>query len=206
MGMRIFIFGEDGFTNIILANSLSMLGFDVIGEIDNEVTALRQISDHRPDVAVLQINLGHLKALSISRTLRKNFPDMGIVLATKSKDLRLIGIEKSDLPTGVLISHLAKHNDLDNLRFDIERAQSCSKCEPEFHVCDFLSDVQIETFRLMAAGNANSEIAKTRFVSEKSVEQMLARIALSLGIVFDHKYNSRVRLLNSYYELVNGAK
>ena len=66
------------------------------------------------------------------------------------------------------------------------------------------TDAQIETIRLMAAGNANSEIARMRYVSEKSVEQMLARIAVMLEIPFDHKYNSRVRILNSYYELLNG--
>ena len=39
-----------------------------------------------------------------------------------------------------------------------------------------------------------------------NVEQMLARIALTLGIPYDRKHNSRVRLLNSYYELINGHK
>jgi DNA-binding NarL/FixJ family response regulator len=206
VGTRIFIFGEDGFTNIVLANSLSMLGIDVLGEVDNEVIALRQITHHCPDVAVLQVDLGHVKAISLAKTLRKNFPNLGIVIATKTTDIRLIGIERKDLPIGVLVSQISKHNDLDNLKFDIEQAPNCTTCKPDFHICDYLSDVQVETFRLMAQGNANSEIAKVRYVSEKSVEQMLARISLSLGLVFDHKFNSRVRLMNSYYELVNGRK
>lgn len=206
MGTRIFIFGEDGFTNIVLANSLSMLGIDVLGEVDNEDIALRQITHHRPDVALLQVDLGHLKAVKLARTLRKNFPNLGIVIATKASDIRLIGIERKDLPIGVLVSQISKHSDLDNLKFDIEQAPNCTTCKPDFHTCEYLSDVQAETFRLMAAGNANSEIAKVRYVSEKSVEQMLARISLSLGLIFDHKFNSRVRLMNSYYELVNGRK
>jgi DNA-binding NarL/FixJ family response regulator len=206
VGTRIFIFGEDGFTNIVLANSLSMLGIDVLGEVDNEDIALRQITHHRPDVAVLQVDLGHLKAVTLAITLRKNFPNLGIVITTKASDIRLIGIERKDLPIGVLVSQISKHSDLDNLKFDIEQAPNCTTCKPDFHTCDYLSDVQVETFRLMAQGNANSEIAKVRFVSEKSIEQMLARISLSLGLIFDHKFNSRVRLMNSYYELVNGRK
>ena len=206
MGTRIFIFGEDGFTNIVLANSLSMLGIDVLGEVDNEDIALRQITHHRPDVALLQVDLGHLKAVKLARTLRKNFPNLGIVIATKASDIRLIGIERKDLPIGVLVSQISKHSDLDNLKFDIEQAPNCTTCKPDFHTCEYLSDVQAETFRLMAEGNANSEIAKVRFVSEKSIEQMLARISLSLGLIFDHKFNSRVRLMNSFYELVNGRK
>jgi DNA-binding NarL/FixJ family response regulator len=206
VGTRIFIFGEDGFTNIVLANSLSMLGIDVLGEVDNDVIALRQITHHCPDVAVLQVDLGQLKAVKLANTLRKNFPKLGIVIATKATDIRLIGIERKNLPIGVLVTQISKHNDLDNLKFDIEQAPNCTTCKPDFHICDYLSDVQVETFRLMAEGNANSEIAKVRYVSEKSVEQMLARISLSLGLIFEHKFNSRVRLLNSYYELVNGRK
>jgi hypothetical protein len=35
---------------------------------------------------------------------------------------------------------------------------------------------------------------------------MLARIANELGIVFDRHQNSRVKILDSYYRLVNGRK
>jgi DNA-binding NarL/FixJ family response regulator len=203
---RTFIYGEDGFTNIVLANSLSILGIDIIGEIDNENTAFNQISQHRPEVVVLLIEKGHLKAINLAKSLRNLFPQMGIVIATRSEDLRLIGIEKSDLPRGTLISKLSSHSDLDSLKANILRAPECINCEPEFHTCSLFSDMQIETFRLMADGNANSEIAKLRFVSEKSVEQMLARIAINLGIPYDRKHNSRIQLLNSYYELVNGHR
>jgi DNA-binding NarL/FixJ family response regulator len=202
--MRIFIYGEDGFTNIILANSLSMFGFDVIGEIDNEIVALNLITHHCPDVVILQLDHQHIKALELAKILRKRFPKMGIVLATKTEDLRLIGIERNDLPTGVMVAQLAKHCDLDNLRSAIEVAPYSTSKSSEYLKCDYLSDVQIETFRLMAEGNANSEIAKLRFVSEKSVEQMLARIAITLGLEYDRKHNARVRLTNSYHELVNG--
>ena len=90
-----------------------MLGIDVLGEVDNEDIALRQITHHRPDVALLQVDLGHLKAVKLARTLRKNFPNLGIVIATKASDIRLIGIERKDLPIGVLVSQISKHSDLD---------------------------------------------------------------------------------------------
>jgi DNA-binding NarL/FixJ family response regulator len=58
----------------------------------------------------------------------------------------------------------------------------------------------------MCHGNANSEIAKLRYVSEKSVEQMLARTAIALGVNYDRKQNQRVRLTNTVYQVVNGEK
>ena len=206
LSVRLYIYGEDGFTNITLANSLSILGLDVIGETDIDVVALGAINRHIPDVVLFNVDHGHLKAVEIAKNVRKHHPQTGIVLATKTRDIRLIGLNKKDLPLGVVITQMVKHNDLDNLKDAIYRSIDCVSCESELHFCDFLSDCQIETFRLMAEGNANSEIAKLRYVSEKSVEQMLARIAMNMGISFDHKQNTRVRLLNSYYELVNGRK
>ena len=85
MGIRIFIFGEDGFTNSTLAHSLSILGLDVIGEIDNEIVAHKLITHHRPDAVLLQTDYGHIRAIELAKVIRKNFPNMGIVLATKSE-------------------------------------------------------------------------------------------------------------------------
>lgn len=206
MGIRIFIFGEDGFTNSTLAHSLSILGLDVIGEIDNEIVAHKLITHHRPDAVLLQTDYGHIRAIELAKVIRKNFPNMGIVLATKSEDIRLIGIDIKRLPQGVLVEQISKHGDLDKLKIALEKSISETLIEPNYHRCKYLSDGQIETLRLMAEGKANSEIAKMRFVSEKSVEQMLTRTALILGIAFDRHYNSRIRLVNSYYELVNGRK
>ena len=206
MTKKIFIFGEDGFTNITLAHSLSMQGLDVIGETDNEKLTLNFVSQHHPDVTVLNLDFGHIKAINLAVALRKRFPELGIVITSKTTDIRLLGINPSDIPIGVVIVQLAKHSDLDNLKDSIISSTDSVSEEVKLKLYEDLSEVQVETFRLMAEGKANSEIAKLRFVSEKSVEQMLARIAISMGLDFDRKHNQRVRLTNTYYELVSGRR
>ena len=206
MNLRIFIFSEDGFTNSALAASLSILGLDVIGENENMEVALNLISDHCPDAVVIYLEYGRTKGIELSISIRRRFPDMGIVLVSKTEDMRLIGIERKQLPIGVVMAQIAQHGDLDNLKRQVELSLLSTHCKTQFHQNKRFTDSQIETMRLLADGKANSEIAKVRFVSEKSVEQMLARIAQTLGISFDHKYNSRVRILNTYYDLVNGRK
>lgn len=206
MYLRIYIFGEDGFTNNTLAAALSLTGFDVIGESTNEKVAANMILHHCPDVVILQVDYARIKAVAIAKYIRKTFPNMGIVIISKNADLRLIGIEQKDLPVGVLITEIVNQGDLDSLKRAIENSLINTKRPTVIKECDFLTDCQVETIRLMAAGKANSEIARMRYVSEKSVEQMLARIAMMLGIVFDRKQNSRIRLINTYYELVNGRK
>ena len=206
MTKKIFIFGEDGFTNITLTHSLSMQGLDVIGETDNESVALNFINQHHLEVAVLNIDFGHIKAVNLATILRRKYPDLGLVLTCKTEDIRLLGIDLKTLPIGIVIARLAKHSDLDNLKEAIITSVNLVKREPQLKLHHELSEVQVETFRLMAEGKANSEIAKMRFVSEKSVEQMLARIAISMGLDFDRKHNQRVRLTNTYYELINGRR
>lgn len=202
--VRIYIFGENGFTNLTLANSLSMLGIDVIGEVDNDVVAINQITHHFPEVVVLNMEFGHIKAYELAKTIRKRFPSMGIVIAAKSEDIRFYEIDPNTLPVGILIVRISKHSDLDHLREAIFLAPNKTKIKSQNHPFTKLSDEQVKTLLLMCHGKANSEIARIRFVSEKSVEQMLARSAISLGIDYDRKQNQRVRLTNSVYELING--
>ena len=204
--MRIFIFGENGFTNLTLASSLSMLGLDVIGEVDSDAVALNQITHHCPDVAVFNMEFGHIKAYELAKTLRKRFPSLGIVISAKSDDLRSYEIDPKDLPKGILIVRIAKHSDLDHLRDAIYLAPSQTHVQSKDHPFTKLSDEQIRTLILMCHGKANSEIARERFVSEKSVEQMLARTAITLGVDYDRKQNQRVRLTNTVYDLVNGER
>jgi DNA-binding NarL/FixJ family response regulator len=155
---------------------------------------------------VFHIDYDRTCSIDLAKTIRKRFPSMGMVLITKAEDIRLLGIQSMQLPIGISVVQIAKHGDLDALKEKIELAPLTTKVKPTFHRCNHLTDTQIETMRLMAKGDANSEIAKKRFVSEKSVEQMLARIANELGIVFDRHQNSRVKILDSYYRLVNGRK
>ena len=107
---------------------------------------------------------------------------------------------------GILIVRISKHSDLDHLKDAIFLAPNQTQVKSKNHPFPKLSDEQVKTLLLMCHGKANSEIAKIRFVSEKSVEQMLARTAMSLGIDYDRKQNQRVRLTNSVYELINGEK
>jgi DNA-binding NarL/FixJ family response regulator len=57
-----------------------------------------------------------------------------------------------------------------------------------------LTHMQRDTLRMVSEGLSNSEIARLHFVSEKSVEQMVGRIARTLAITPDETSNMRVLL------------
>ena len=64
-----------------------------------------------------------------------------------------------------------------------------------------LTDVQIETMRLIAQGLSNASIAKTRNISEKSVEQAISRLAAILNFSNSKGTNQRVMITNYYHKM-----
>jgi len=68
------------------------------------------------------------------------------------------------------------------------------------------TDIQVATLRLLAQGLSNSEIAKVRFVSEKSVEQIVARIAQHLDVLPDRAKNLRVVITGEYFKCIGAPR
>jgi DNA-binding NarL/FixJ family response regulator len=109
---------------------------------------------------------------------------------TACPDLRLLGLVEKQIPMGSQVILKKSVADLSVVSQAIsnslvavaeKRKMSWIDSHGSLHESAFRSvlsdftDIQIETFRLLANGLSNSEIAKVRFVSEKSVEQIVAR-------------------------------
>jgi DNA-binding NarL/FixJ family response regulator len=69
-----------------------------------------------------------------------------------------------------------------------------------------LTDTQIQTLRLVADGLTNAEISRVRYVSEKSVEQIVSRIALVLNVQPDRSKNMRVQLVGEYFRWIGAPR
>ena len=69
-----------------------------------------------------------------------------------------------------------------------------------------LTNIQVETLRLLAQGLSNSDIGRTRFVSEKSVEQIVSRIAQVLNVQPDRGKNMRVQLVGEYFKWIGAPR
>jgi DNA-binding NarL/FixJ family response regulator len=65
-----------------------------------------------------------------------------------------------------------------------------------------LTNIQIETLRLVADGLTNAEIGRIRFVSEKAVEQIVSRISQVLNVQPDRTKNMRVQLVRQYFKWI----
>jgi DNA-binding NarL/FixJ family response regulator len=160
-------------------------------------------------------------AVEIITALRKTNPSLGIVLMTACPDLRLLGVSEKNLPKGVQIVLKRSVADLSVLSFAIIQSLDSSSMNSSaqwvtthasLHENAFLSilseftDIQVATLRLVAQGLSNSEIAKVRFVSEKSVEQIVARIAQHLKVTPDRTRNLRVVITGEYFKWIGAPR
>ena len=203
MTLRVLVLEDDPFTRLSIVAALRHFGFDVVAEEAEPSRAIERALTVKPEVAMLDLHLGSgATGLDVAKELRRVNPRIGLVILTSFEDPRLLGPALPAVPKGTVYLTKKSVQNLTLLKAAVNDAAAAANenTEPE-HVSAFgrLSDVQIETLRLVAEGLSNSEIAKRRFVKEKSVELTISRVAKSLGIVNSNSVNQRVHIARVYF-------
>ena len=208
---RILILDCNRFELATLADSLRMQGLDVVGQAADPQSALQLFRAVHPDSILINYQGCDQSCIDLLFTFRKLNPTLGIVLLTDSPDLRLYGIHQDELPLGTQLIEKSALTDLHQIRGAVDVANKpgarTSWIANEWDASlSSLTDIQIETLRLLALGLSNSDIGKTRFVSEKSVEQTITRIAQHLHVVHEKGRNMRVILASEYFKWLGSPR
>lgn len=218
---RVLIVNDDAFELATLSASLRLHTVDVIGEAHTIPIAQNLFKSLQPDVVVIDIQFCGEEGVSLARSLRKSKADLGIILMTSCPDLRLLGLKEKDIPLGSKIILKKSIADLfvikDSIALSTKSAINKEKMawvdsHGSLHENAFASilkdftDIQIETLRLLATGLSNAEIGRTRFVSEKSVEQIVARIAQHFNFLPDRTKNLRVLITGEYFKWLGAPR
>lgn len=204
--IKVLFLEDDGLTRSSVAAALRASGFIV----HTAANASEALEIEPTDAALLDLYLGDgPTGLDVARKLREKNPMIGLVFLTSFEDPRLLDKEATHLPRGS--SYLVKRTVFETgqlelaLRASIRNAQS--KAAESDLPAEFarLSSVQLETLRLIGRGLSNTEIAKLRGVSVKSVEQTIGLISKKFSLSADNKANNRVNLARVYFRLL-GAR
>lgn len=217
MGLAVLLVNDDAFELATLAEAMRLRGVNVNGKSHTLSAAESLFITLQPDVVVIDLHFNSQQGVALAHDMRKTNKNLGIVHTTSCPDLRLLSIFEKDIARSARIVLKRSMADLDVLcdavpdsKRAINADESTAWCNPHaalngkspYAALGQLTDIQVETLRLVALGMSNGEIAKMRFVSEKSVEQIVARIAQHLGIESDRKRNLRVLLTNQYQKWV----
>lgn len=212
---------DDAFELTTMSAALRLHGVNIVGEANNKLTAENTFRSLQPEVLIIDVNFASTDAVRVINSFRKTNPELGVILMTACPDLRLLGVSEKILPKGVQVVLKRSVADLAVLSFAITQSLESSsmntsaqwvRAHASLHENAFISvlseftDIQVATLRLVAQGLSNSEIAKVRFVSEKSVEQIVARIAQHLKVTPDRSKNLRVVITGEYFKWIGAPR
>jgi len=215
MNERVLVVVDDGFELSTLVPALRLHELDIIGEARSEGVALHLLNRLQPDVVLLDMHIAGISAIKIAVNIRKLKPKVGIVILESCSDVRLLGDRHIDIPVGTKVILKKSATDLLVLCAAITESTisanenhevswingNVSIKENSLHgLLAHLTDVQVQTLRLVADGLTNAHIGRIRYVSEKSVEQIISRMAQEFNIQQDHDRNMRVQLVNEFYK------
>jgi DNA-binding NarL/FixJ family response regulator len=216
MSDRVLVIIDDPFELSSVGAALKLHGVNVVGEARKKSAAINLFRSMQPNVLLLDMHKTDESSIEIATAIRKESPEIGVVILVPCADMRLIGEDSSKLPVGTL---LVMKNSLNNLSALCEVISTSRLVNSDDRVAwvnggvtmydkdsrglmSNLSNIQIETLRHVADGLTNAEIGRIRYVSEKAIEQILSRVAITLNIQPDHRKNMRVQLVKEYLKWI----
>ena len=157
----------------------------VIGEASNGREAIQQFRIHRPDITLLDLQMPEMNGLDALIAIRNEFPDAKIiVLTTYSGDVQILRALKAGAQAYLLKNTLYKDL-LETIR-SVQAGKKKLSPEVSYEVAehatdDALTPAEILVLRLIAAGNANKQIAHQLSITEETVKSRVKCILSKLG-------------------------
>jgi len=169
----------------IAAMIATQLDMALVAEATNGREAIQQFRAHRPDIALMDLQMPEMSGLDAVSAIRGEFPDARIiVLTTYAGDVQILRAVRAGAQAYLLKN--AFHEELiDTIRAVYAGKKKLSP-EASFEIAehstdDALTPAEISVLRLIAAGNANKEIADQLSLAEDTVKWRVKNVLSKLG-------------------------
>lgn len=195
--IRVFLVDDHPLVREWLTNLLRMESdIEVIGEAEDQATAVQMIEKFKPDVAVLDLSLKRGSGLDLIKVLQQRIPTTRLLVLSMHEQVSDVeramragarGYVMKRESTSQIVNAIRAVNE-DRLfaapeilaklaeRF-VGRVQTESRSPPEL-----LSDRELEVFDRLGAGQSTRRIAEELAVSQKTVQTYCSRIKDKLGL------------------------
>jgi len=172
------------FRSGIIALLATHRDISLAAEASNGREAIQQFRMHRPDVTLMDLQLPEMSGLDAIIAIRDEFSDARIiVLTTYTGDVQVLRAMKAGA-RGYLLKNLLQKELLDTIRA-VHGGKKMLSPEASFQLAEHATDEaltagEIEVLRLIAAGNANKQIAARLSISEETVKGRVKNILSKL--------------------------
>jgi len=207
VALRVVIAEDQALLRAGLARLLADAGMEVVGEAGDAPDLLRKVAAHRPDVAIVDVQMPPDRTddgLRAAIRIRREHPEVGVLVLSQFSDERyaldLIGTDASGV--GYLLKDRVA--DVDAIADAVRRvAAGGSALDPEVVALmlgrrrkdsplDRLTPREREVLTLMAEGKSNTGIADALHLSLAAVEKNVTRIFTKLDLGHEAGEHRRV--------------
>lgn len=180
-------------------------GLMVTGEASDGQVALRLIQELRPNVAVLDVNMPHLKGFEVAREIQRQQLPVGIIFLTMHDDESMFNEALNVGAKGYLLKDSASSDIVSSIRtvaagqhyisptissYLMNRAESRAAFNEQTPGLKTLTPTELRILKLIARNESSKAIAEQLFISYRTVENHRYSICQKLGM---HGNNALVR-------------
>ena len=157
----------------------------MVGEASNGREAIQQFRMLHPDVTLMDLQMPEMNGIEALIAIRNEFPDARvIVLTTYAGDVQILRALKAGAQAYLLKNTLHKEL-LETIRA-VHAGKKTLSPEASYEIAehatdDALTPAEIAVLRLIAAGNANKQIADQLSITEETVKSRVKNILSKLG-------------------------
>ena len=157
----------------------------IVAQASNGREAILQFRSHHPDVTLMDLQMPEMSGLDAMIAIRDEFPEAKfIVLTTYTGDVQVLRAMKAGA-RGYLLKNLLHKELLATIRA-VHAGKKTLSAEASYSLADHAGDDaltpgEVEVLRLIAAGNANKQIAAQLSITEDTVKGRVKNILSKLG-------------------------
>jgi DNA-binding NarL/FixJ family response regulator len=167
---------------VLLSNEPDMA---LVAEASNGREAIQQFRAHRPDITLMDLQMPEMNGVDAIISIRGECPEAKIIVLTTYKgDVQILRALKAGA-RGYLLKNTFHKELLDTIRA-VHAGKKALSPEASYEIAehatdDALTPAEINVLRLIAAGNANKQIADQLSVTEETVKGRVKNILSKLG-------------------------